>query len=324
MNNNSINNKQRSTTVGITTRVTTTTKIGSRTTTANERGGNGNVNNLVNKHVGFNERRPTMQRIHTRSSTSARSSTHSGLQSTLVGNFSKSTRSQSGGTNLAAPPPSPKHMNNPAAATAAATRARSLLTTRHVVVKAAVTAGTPVPTVTMASTAATKANRIIANNCKAAAAATTSNGNNNNNNYHSQRCGGTNNRSGKCAKCGSRVQLVDRLEKRDIVANDMVAGTTCTRARNNGAFRKRTSTRRKNLAAAMLLSHTDDLMTMTSSSSSARSGNTGNACSLGRRVQKTTKAVSMKANRTTVPVSASAVNVPSKSLRGRIIKRKNR
>uniref|UniRef100_T1PAA9 Transcription initiation factor TF2D subunit A n=1 Tax=Musca domestica TaxID=7370 RepID=T1PAA9_MUSDO len=68
----------------------------------------------------LSDRRINLRSIHTRSS----SRIGPAVQAT---NFSKTTRSQSTGTSLAAPPPSPK-MINAAAAVAAATRARSLMT----------------------------------------------------------------------------------------------------------------------------------------------------------------------------------------------------
>ncbi|XP_061389908.1 serine-rich adhesin for platelets [Musca vetustissima] len=67
----------------------------------------------------LSDRRNNLRSIHTRSS----SRIGPAVQAT---NFSKTTRSQSTGTSLAAPPPSPK-MINAAAAVAAATRARSLI-----------------------------------------------------------------------------------------------------------------------------------------------------------------------------------------------------
>ena len=66
--------------------------------------------------------RRILRSMHTRSTASKGSQTPA--------NFSKSTKSQSMGSNLAAPPPSPK-MINAVAAAAAATRARSLLNAKH-------------------------------------------------------------------------------------------------------------------------------------------------------------------------------------------------
>ncbi|TMW49928.1 hypothetical protein DOY81_004967 [Sarcophaga bullata] len=66
--------------------------------------------------------RRILRSMHTRSTASKGSQTPA--------NFSKSTKSQSVGSNLAAPPPSPK-MINAVAAAAAATRARSLLNAKH-------------------------------------------------------------------------------------------------------------------------------------------------------------------------------------------------
>ncbi|XP_037810352.1 uncharacterized protein LOC119602742 [Lucilia sericata] len=75
----------------------------------------------VIKRASLTERR-ILRSMHTRSSSSKSSQTPA--------NFSKSTRTQSTGSNLAAPPPSPK-LINAAAAVAAATRARSLLNAKH-------------------------------------------------------------------------------------------------------------------------------------------------------------------------------------------------
>lgn len=75
----------------------------------------------VIKRASLSDRR-SLRTIHTRSSSTKGSQT--------MGNFSKSTRTQSTGSNLAAPPPSPK-LINAAAAVAAATRARSLITAKH-------------------------------------------------------------------------------------------------------------------------------------------------------------------------------------------------
>ncbi|KAM7346694.1 protein phosphatase 2C [Cochliomyia hominivorax] len=75
----------------------------------------------VIKRASLTERR-ILRSMHTRSSSSKGSQ--------IPANFSKSTRTQSTGSNLAAPPPSPK-LINAAAAVAAATRARSLLNAKH-------------------------------------------------------------------------------------------------------------------------------------------------------------------------------------------------
>lgn len=97
-----------------------------------------NVNTLRNpsiaaappviKRASLSERR-ILRSMHTRSTSSKGSQTPA--------NFSKSTRTQSSGSNLAAPPPSPK-LINAVAAVAAATRARTLLNAKHV---AAATSG---------------------------------------------------------------------------------------------------------------------------------------------------------------------------------------
>ncbi|XP_075157128.1 protein phosphatase 2C [Haematobia irritans] len=73
----------------------------------------------VIKRASLSDRR-NLRSIHTRSSPR--------IGPPAQANFSKTTRSQSTGTNLAAPPPSPKMINAAAAVAAAATRARSLIT----------------------------------------------------------------------------------------------------------------------------------------------------------------------------------------------------
>ncbi|KAI9590446.1 uncharacterized protein LOC119633922 isoform X1 [Glossina fuscipes] len=78
------------------------------------------------KHVSFSERRTLRSMLRNDASKSSITDTSS---STIATSFSKSTRSQSIGSNLAAPPPSPKLMNA-AAAVAAATRARCLLSAK--------------------------------------------------------------------------------------------------------------------------------------------------------------------------------------------------